>query len=70
MPFDDVIDMDEQHVQDGYADGVKAGRLKGCEEGSTLGVVEGWKIGHELGVILGTCQAWLLLAKFELLHLS
>ncbi|EFN57097.1 hypothetical protein CHLNCDRAFT_143903 [Chlorella variabilis] len=56
--FDSALNLEEQHIREGYEEGARDGRRSGFAEGKALGVEKGFDVGHEVGYYAGCCQLW------------
>ncbi|XP_064594984.1 protein LTO1 homolog [Liolophura sinensis] len=60
--FDAIEMAGERFRNEGYMEGLDAGRSVGYQEGVTIGKKQGWKIGSELGFYHGFASSWRKLA--------
>ncbi|KAK9823785.1 hypothetical protein WJX72_005477 [[Myrmecia] bisecta] len=56
--FDSSLQLEEQHIKEGYAEGVRDGKLAGLREGQELGIQKGFEIAQEIGFYAGCIQVW------------
>ncbi|CAL5220870.1 g2956 [Coccomyxa viridis] len=54
--FDACLDLEDQHINSGRAEGVRDGEAAGLEEGRELGESKGQEIGAEVGFYAGFSQ--------------
>eukprot|EP00698_Gefionella_okellyi_P026063 TRINITY_DN9820_c0_g1_i1.p1 TRINITY_DN9820_c0_g1~~TRINITY_DN9820_c0_g1_i1.p1 ORF type:complete len:135 (-),score=33.65 TRINITY_DN9820_c0_g1_i1:373-777(-) len=58
MSLDDVLNLEERYLDEGFTAGLDAGAQLGLEEGSALGFSKGWDIGSEIGYFTGCARLW------------
>lgn len=58
--FSGVLDLEDQFMEGGWADGLKAGEKAGFIEGYALGCEKGFDIGREIGFYRGCVMVWRL----------
>jgi hypothetical protein len=61
LEWNDLVDIEDNLIQQGYNDGVTYGELLGIDEGLAIGKQRGFELGEELGSIYGTVALWRLL---------
>jgi len=57
-PFDAVLRLEEQFIDSGWEEGLKAGEKAGYVEGYALGCEKGFDTGREVGFYKGCALVW------------
>jgi len=63
--FDELLNVEEEFIQDGWAEGKRDADQRGYGEGFELGEIKGGQIGEEIGYYAGCVAAWAALAKLD-----
>jgi hypothetical protein len=58
-PFDDILNIESQFIEQGQAEGRTDGRRSGLEEGRLVGLGRGFGIAKEIGFYYGCTVVWL-----------
>ncbi|KAH7844086.1 hypothetical protein Vadar_024125 [Vaccinium darrowii] len=56
--FDSSLNLEENHLREGYNEGYNDGLTSGIEEGRQVGLKHGFEIGEELGFYRGCMDVW------------
>ncbi|GBF97417.1 hypothetical protein Rsub_09583 [Raphidocelis subcapitata] len=64
-PFESVLDLEEQHIEEGFEAGRRDGLAAGLQEGRELGLQKGFEIGLEVGHYAGCVRAWRALQRLD-----
>ncbi|KAH7103439.1 DUF1715-domain-containing protein [Auriculariales sp. MPI-PUGE-AT-0066] len=57
-PFSDIVNVERNFFDAGYAHGVEQGRLVGFEEGRQLGIAKGFEMWEEIAFYEGFASTW------------
>eukprot|EP00850_Spirogloea_muscicola_P018181 SM000164S02243 [mRNA] locus=s164:53164:54627:- [translate_table: standard] len=63
--FDSSLDLEVQHLREGYEDGYRDGTDAGLLEGRDAGFRVGFQMGEELGFYLGCIAMWTRASELE-----
>eukprot|EP00850_Spirogloea_muscicola_P013925 SM000097S24778 [mRNA] locus=s97:271483:272943:+ [translate_table: standard] len=63
--FDSSLDLEVQHLREGYDDGYRDGTDAGLLEGRDAGLRVGFQMGEELGFYLGCTAVWTRALELE-----
>eukprot|EP00850_Spirogloea_muscicola_P016513 SM000134S26956 [mRNA] locus=s134:236179:237657:- [translate_table: standard] len=63
--FDSSVDLEVQHLREGYEDGYRDGTEAGLLEGRDAGLRVGFQMGEELGFYLGCITVWTRASELE-----
>ncbi|XP_057839967.1 uncharacterized protein LOC131049627 [Cryptomeria japonica] len=63
--FESVVNLEQQHIQQGYNEGFKEGIELGKVEGRDVGLKHGFEVGEELGFYRGCINVWKAALEIE-----